>query len=146
MRHVVADSPTWSERTLKGRGDAGQATSYRAQFAGAPSLEDVTKVAAEAIIEKLAKLLVEMRDDADIDRNKQLQMYGVDSLLAVEPRNWIDKEFEADITVFEIQGASTLGTLSVAVAIKSQIRNERQGNAEAIGEVVVVTQDDRSTS
>lgn len=124
MRHVVMDSSTqFGENT-------DQATGHRALFVNAASLEDATSVAAEAIIEKLAKSLVEMQDDTDIDRSKQLQLYGVDSLLAVELRNWLVKEFKADITVFEIQGASTLGTLSVSVAVKSTLRNGERGTTE----------------
>jgi acyl carrier protein len=121
MRHVVMVSSTQSGET--GRGKTDQTTGHRALFVNASLLEDPAAVAAEAIIEKLAKSLIELQDDTDIDRNKQLQMYGVDSLLAVELRNWLVKEFKADITVFEIQGASTLGTLSMSVAVKSTIRN-----------------------
>jgi acyl carrier protein len=129
MRHVAMDSSRKPGDT--GLGNTDQATGHRALFANASSLEDAAAVAAEAIIMKLAKSLVAMQDDTDIDRNKQLQLYGVDSLLAVELRNWIVKEFKADITVFEIQGASTLGTLSVSIAVKSTLRNREQGTAEA---------------
>lgn len=74
-------------------------------------------------VQKLANSLVEMQDPASIDRHKQLQMYGVDSLLAVELRNWIAKELKADLAVFETQDASTLSTLSVLVAARSTIKN-----------------------
>jgi acyl carrier protein len=121
MRHVVMDPSTQSGET--GRGNTEQATGHRTRFANAASLEDAAAIAAEAIIEKLAKSLVGMQDKTDIDWNRQLQIYGVDSLLAVELRNWLVKEFKADITVFEIQGSATLGTLSVSVAFKSTIRN-----------------------
>jgi acyl carrier protein len=99
MRHVVMDPSAQSGET--GRGNTEQATGHRTLFANAASLEDAAAIAAEAIIEKLAKSLVGMQDKTDIDWNKQLQIYGVDSLLAVELRNWLVKEFKADITVFE---------------------------------------------
>jgi hypothetical protein len=57
-------------------------------------------------------------------------MYGVDSLVEIELRNSPVKEFKADITVFEIQGSSTFGTLIVSVTIKSTIRNGERVTAE----------------
>lgn len=82
-------------------------------------------------LEELAKSLVAFQDNTSIDRDKQLQLYGVDSLLAVELRTWLVKEFKADITVFEIQGASALETLSLSVAVKSTRHNRERGSAEA---------------
>lgn len=93
-------------------------------------MEIAAVVAATAIIEKLAKSLVAMQDSTDIDRDTRLQIYGVGSLLAVELRNWLLKEFKAEITVFEIQGASTPGTLSMAVAVKSTLRHGERDIAE----------------
>lgn len=52
-------------------------------------------------------------------------MYGVDSLIAIELRNWIVTDFDADVAVFETQGSSTLGTLSMLVAARSTIRHEK---------------------
>lgn len=129
MQYVRKNSSSPSGETGQGNGD--QATGHRARFVSASSLEAAAAVAAEAIVEKLAKSLVDMQDITEIDHDKQLQVYGVDSLLAVELRNWIVKEFRADITVFEIQGVSTLRTLSVSVAIKSILRNVEQGAREA---------------
>jgi hypothetical protein len=57
-------------------------------------------------------------------------MYGVGSLLEIELRNSLVKEFKADINVFEIQGSSTFGTLNVSVPIKSTIRNGEWVTAE----------------
>jgi acyl carrier protein len=122
MRHVVMDPSAQSVET--GGGNTEQGKVRRTVFANAASLEDAVAITAEAIIEKLAKLPVGMQDKTDIDWNKQLQIYGVDSLLAVELRNWLVKEFKADITIFEIQGSATLGTLGVSIAVKSTTRND----------------------
>lgn len=57
----------------------------------------------------------------EVDTNRRIQSYGIDSVLAVELRNWIKKELKADIAVFETQGASTLATLGRVVAEKSTL-------------------------
>lgn len=95
------------------------------RFRASESLENAAKLFAEAAIGKLAKSLATMQDGASVDRNKPLQAYGVDSLLAIELRNWISREFNADLAVFETQGSSTLGTLSMLVAGRSTIKHEK---------------------
>lgn len=93
------------------------------EFTAAKSLDEAAEVVAGAIIQKLAKSLVVMQDSSSVGYHKPLQMYGVDSLLAIELRNWIVKELKADIAVFETQGASTLSTLSMLVAGRSVIKH-----------------------
>jgi acyl carrier protein len=102
----------------------GNSPNDQAKFAGSTSFDQAIEIVVEAVVQKLGRSLVSMQDVASIDRNEQLQMYGVDSLLAIELRNWIVKEFKADIAVFETQGASTLGTLSTLVARRSQIQHD----------------------
>ncbi|KAJ5291696.1 polyketide synthase [Penicillium angulare] len=97
----------------------------RDQFAASESLENAANIFAEAAIEKLGKSLAVMQDGASVDHHKPLQGYGVDSLLAIELRNWIFKDFNADVAVFEVQGSSTLGTLSMLVAGRSTIQHEK---------------------
>jgi hypothetical protein len=65
MRHVVMNSSTQFGGTR--RGNIELIISYRTLFADTSSMEDAAVVAAEAIIEKLAKSLVAMQDKADID-------------------------------------------------------------------------------
>lgn len=102
---------------------SGQIVKTQEQFAASTSLDQGAEIVAEAIIQKLAKSLAVMQDRNSVDYHKPLQMYGIDSLLAIELRNWIVKEFKADIAVFEIQGASTLSTLSMVVAGRSTIKH-----------------------
>lgn len=42
-----------------------------------------------------------------MDAHRQIQSYGVDSLLAFELKNWIAKESLASMALFETQGGST---------------------------------------
>ncbi|KAI9644356.1 hypothetical protein NHQ30_007713 [Ciborinia camelliae] len=97
----------------------------REMIAASTSLDEAGEIVIQAIINKLAKSLSIMQDRTSIDTNKPLQMYGVDSLLAIELKNWIVKEFVAEIAVFETQGVSTLETLSRLVAGRSPIRHDK---------------------
>ena len=55
----------------------------------------------------------------DIMPNKPLSAYGVDSLMAVDLRNWFGKEFGATVAVFEIMGGVTISVIADLVATKS---------------------------
>jgi aryl carrier-like protein len=48
--------------------------------------------------------------------------YGLDSLVAVELRNWFAKNVQADVAIFDILGGSTIKALGATVASKSQFR------------------------
>ncbi|KAH9983886.1 KR domain-containing protein [Xylariaceae sp. FL0662B] len=53
-----------------------------------------------------------------IEPTRLLANYGVDSLVAVELRNWVRAELNAEISALEIVGARTLTTLSESVLKK----------------------------
>ncbi|KAK5331711.1 hypothetical protein LTR93_000716 [Exophiala xenobiotica] len=48
-----------------------------------------------------------------------LHTKGVDSLVAVEIRNWLTKEAKADVTVFDILAAMPITSLARTVVSKS---------------------------
>ncbi|KAJ5180539.1 polyketide synthase [Penicillium capsulatum] len=102
----------------------------RERFAASTSLENAAQIFSNAAIEMLARSLSTMQDGSSVDPDKPLQAYGVDSLLAIELRNWIFKKFDAEVAVFETQGSSTLGTLSMLVAGRSTIKHEKWSMAE----------------
>lgn len=111
-------------REAEPMGDTDQAN-HRDMIITSASLDQAGEIAAQTIVNKLAKSLSIMQDNTSIDRNKPLQMYGVDSLLAIGLRNWIVKEFMAEIAVFERQGVSTLETLSRLVAGRTSIKHDK---------------------
>lgn len=98
---------------------------YRQLLGSSASLDEAGEFVMQAVVGKLANSISAMQDKGSIETRKPLQMYGVDSLLAIELRNWIVKEFLADIAVFETQGASTLETLSRLVAGRSSIKHDK---------------------
>jgi hypothetical protein len=54
----------------------------------------------------------------------------VDSLVAVEVRNWIFKELKADVSVLEILSPNPISALTLKVAAKSElVREDIRGTA-----------------
>lgn len=92
-------------------------------FSTAPTLADASAVISQALIKKLSKTLSKIRIEQTIEKNKPLTAYGVDSLLAIELRNWIAKEFLADVAVFEISGGSTFSSVGLLVAARSRAKH-----------------------
>ena len=62
----------------------------------------------------------------DIDTSKPLYHYGVDSLVAVEIRNWIMREIKSDISVFDILANIPISQLALTIAGKSKILSFQQ--------------------
>jgi hypothetical protein len=112
-----------AENTKSVDSEAGKnSVNHRELFSEAVSLIEAGNVAIGALIQKLAKSLSTMKD-VEIDIYKPLHAYGVDSLLAVELRNWIAKEFRADVAIFETLGGSTFSSLDLLIAGRSTLKH-----------------------
>lgn len=81
---------------------------------------------AEVVLEALSKRLARTLSikPEDIDTRQALHAYGVDSLIAVELRNWLGKDFAADVPIFEIVSGKTVEAVSELVAKTSRIETK----------------------
>lgn len=91
-----------------------------ALFRQAENEEEMTSIVVESLVRKLIRALSIQAEVVDPDR--PLNSYGVDSLVAVELRNWIIKEFAADVPVFEFMSGKTILAIGQLVTKMSQIR------------------------
>lgn len=96
---------------------------------GATTLADAVRISTEAIQTQLSSLLVVSKDD--IDQQHAVHKYGVDSLVAVEMRNWFSKGVGADISTTEILGDTSIAELAKKVArmsryVKEDLKNEEE--------------------
>jgi acyl carrier protein len=57
----------------------------------------------------------------DIDIRKSLPALGIDSLVAIEIWNWLRKEFQADLSVFDIVSNDPLSAFVHKVRAKSAL-------------------------
>lgn len=73
----------------------------------------------ESLGEKFASILMIPLDD--ITPTKPVVAYGLDSLVAIEIRNWLDRELEAKVPLMELLSASSLTALAESVVGRSGI-------------------------
>ena len=100
--------------------------SSAALFRQAESVEEMDRIVVESLARKLARALSIPPEDVDAD--KPLHLYGVDSLVAVEIRNWITSQFAADMPVFELMSGKSILAIAQLVTKNSQMR-KAVGNA-----------------
>jgi KR domain/Phosphopantetheine attachment site len=98
--------------------DAERVVNYEVLLQSAESLSEVAAHIVDGLRTKLSKTLA--MDKEDIDTNRPVHTYGVDSLAAVEVRTWFRRIIGADVTVFEILGNGSITSLGLLVALKSQ--------------------------
>lgn len=81
---------------------AGSTISLREELGrcGPDDVAAAVDLITSAMVERLAKLM--MMPESDVDAGKPLSAYGVDSLVAVEVRNWITRETGVEVSVFDI--------------------------------------------
>lgn len=110
-----------------GTGQQGNQSSnqihFETVFAASKSLAAAGEAVNKALLEKLASSLALSREELDADT--PLHAYGVDSLVAVELRNWFAKEVHAELAIFDVLGGATARTASMLAAAKT--RFEKRG-------------------
>lgn len=77
----------------QGSGTAGDNINYGALSRQAESAETRAGIDLESLAKKLARALLIKPEDIDV--SQPLHVFGVDSLVAMEIKNWIAKEFVA---------------------------------------------------
>jgi hypothetical protein len=85
----------------------------------ATSLSEATLVIQSAIAQKLAKLMMISAEDIDI--SKPVHHYGVDSLVAIDLRNWVFRELKSTVTVFDILNSVPLMQFAAKIARSSEL-------------------------
>lgn len=130
-----AQTPTFSPLAYIGLDDVlptsvvSSHVDFGAQLRVAESADQAKEVVLTAVTTKLAKALG--INIIDIDTNKPFHAYGVDSLLAVELRNWFGKELGTNIAVYDIMGAESILAMSfVAAANSSMVLLEKDRGQE----------------
>ncbi|KAF2441997.1 reducing type I polyketide synthase [Karstenula rhodostoma CBS 690.94] len=99
-----------------------QQMSVKSALVSASSTEEGGRIIAEALKEKLTRVLGVPHEHIDI--GDSLVSYGVDSLVGLELRNWLMKETDADLAVFDILSGSTLEEIGQTAAARSLLRNK----------------------
>nr|QEE83323.1 polyketide synthase 2122 [Alternaria oxytropis] len=100
--------------------NAGQAISLREELTRCGTVnEEAVQLITTAIVQRLASLM--MIPEADIDAGRPLSAYGVDSLVAVEVRNWIAQNVAVECSVFDVMQNVPMSQLAQNLAEKSKL-------------------------
>lgn len=59
--------------------------------------------------------------EEDVDAQKPMHRFGVDSLVAVEVRYWLINSFKADVSIVKIMGNASLAELGAVIARKDML-------------------------
>ncbi|KAE9577643.1 Reducing polyketide synthase PKS2 [Colletotrichum fructicola] len=130
MRITPAVQPFWTpDAKFKGMRLAAEELAALEAGSGAVSLNAALKasrseteamdVVCRGLVEKIAAVLMMETEELDITRS--LAHYPLDSLVAIEIRNFITREFEANMQVLELLSSGSIQTLTKAVCKKSKL-------------------------
>ncbi|KAI1144939.1 hypothetical protein F4825DRAFT_467740 [Nemania diffusa] len=102
--------------------DAGTASSdvinFQTAFSTASSLSEASTAVTAALVKKLADILSLPHEE--LDASQPMHSYGVDSLVAVDLRNWFAKELQVEFAIFDILGSTSITAVSLLAAARSK--------------------------
>ncbi|GAB1197710.1 hypothetical protein APSETT444_007013 [Aspergillus pseudonomiae] len=96
--------------------------SVRARLSRASTVEEATTIVVEAMGRKLVTMFG--LSETEVSATQTLAGVGVDSLVAIELRNWIITQLNVDISVFELMEGRTIAEVSEVVVKKYSARGK----------------------
>jgi len=106
--------------------NAAQA-SFNAALRAAKTRAEAEDVVCRGLVDKIASVL--MMEPEELDITRSLAYYPLDSLVAIEIRNFITREFEANLQVLELLSSGSIQTLAKGVCSKSKLVPESLGES-----------------
>jgi KR domain/Phosphopantetheine attachment site len=85
----------------------------------AKDYKQATELVSEELMTKVSAVLMFPREE--MDASKPIVVYGLDSLVAIEIRNWITRELEASLQVLELLTSSSITALAETILKKSKL-------------------------
>jgi acyl carrier protein len=137
LSHVITGLGTWDESSSMGAlntpmfshfrrlassstaADAGPSNQLRKMLKDAKTLDAAVELICGALVDKIASrsgLPVE-----NVSTAKSMPDYRIDSLVAVELRNWIAKEMDSTVPILELLASEPLTTLASKITKRSRL-------------------------
>jgi len=104
----------------------GAAVSPGAALRAAGSYEQAHKVVIDALLDKTAGVLMLPREE--LDPTKDTVFYGLDSLVSIEIRNWITREFGAALQLLDLLSSGSFVALAEIVLRKTEMVSFEKGS------------------
>ncbi|KAF3057968.1 Lovastatin diketide synthase LovF [Daldinia childiae] len=98
--------------------DSRQVVSYRNAFRAAANNEEARQIAVQGVLQKLSEVLSVAHDDVDALRS--MASYGLDSLTAIEVRNWITRELGATLEILELLTSANVTDLANLIVSRTR--------------------------
>ncbi|KAI3338274.1 putative polyketide synthase [Ustulina deusta] len=100
---------------------AGQGKEVRLseQIARAKTADEATAAVQQAVVTKISDMFV--IQESEINPSLPLSEYGVDSLVAVELRNWLVPNARIEMSIFDLLGSPSLVELAKSVVKRSKV-------------------------
>ncbi|KAI0163985.1 reducing type I polyketide synthase [Xylariaceae sp. FL1272] len=110
-----------TSRSLAGAQSAAKSKSMslNEQIAQSKTAEEAITRVQDAVAEKISDIFVLQK--SDINPAQPLSKYGVDSLVAVELRNWLVPNARIEMSIFDMMGSSSLTALASSVVERSPV-------------------------
>ncbi|KAL9112432.1 MAG: hypothetical protein Q9227_003274 [Pyrenula ochraceoflavens] len=103
----------------------GAGESIRESLQACKTMEDATNLVCDALVGRLAARLNIAADGIDLQGTSS--EYGVDSLVAVELRNWCSRDMESTMPILELVANQSIYQLSTKIAQRSKLVSLGQG-------------------
>ncbi|KAI0803650.1 hypothetical protein GGR55DRAFT_691660 [Xylaria sp. FL0064] len=85
----------------------------------ATSMDAAAEIVQDILLAKVTKVIVV--PVTDIDTSKPVYTYGVDSLVAVELRNWLAMELKSDVSIFDLTSSAPITEVCKKIASRSHL-------------------------
>lgn len=112
--------------------DGGKMKQLVGDLGCAKNMEQAAQTAKQILLERMARVILISVND--IDTSKPVYAYGVDSLLAVELRNWLAMELKSDLSIFDLTSEASISDVSLKIASRSLLvqAEVRSGTGESV--------------
>lgn len=120
FRHLFQTAP---EKAIADRPSSDASVVDRAaMLRRATSQEEAAALVTGWFAKKVAQILG--LSEQDIDPSKPMHTYGIDSLVAMDLKNWIARDIGADVEIFMLLGNMPLEAVGAAVTVQSRFWQE----------------------
>jgi hypothetical protein len=119
LSHLLRLSTLAGAGALAESAQSGTEISPAVGIRQAKTREGASSVVGTAVLGKISSIL--MRPLEELDPALPISVYGLDSLVAIEIRNWITRELEANLQILEILTSDSVPALAETILKKSGI-------------------------
>ena len=109
-----------SREVDEGTAESKPQNNFAAQMSRAVDKAGQKEAALMALVDRLARLLAVPRED--IDPKMPITAFGIDSLVALELRQWIGRDLKAQLNVFDIMQSGSVDKLAGIVTERSKLK------------------------